>query len=367
MSVSSPQGYRLPHIPEFDGLRAFLALWVVAGHIGTSIAQSLSPFPQNLANTAAVDVFIILSGFVITNLRWTRPEGYRVYIARRWLRLFPAYLLALCVSIAMLGISETALQRAPVSEMTATRLEFIQAAHEHFMAHLLAHVTLLQGVVPSSWLPKSAFTFIGQAWSVSMEWQFYLIAPFLLGLLMTPRRLMGACAFALVCIGLSGVQYPGFIGTKIWYFAIGIASFHAWRNVASQTSFKLRLWQRIAALAAFLLALSVHSYAIALWNAIWMSVVLERSGSGKLACLICAVLKSTWVQYLGIRSYSFYLWHMVALNLCLYVLGYFTFYDGMFSGVLALSTIGLTVIVCHLSYRYLERPAIEYGRKLANC
>ena len=364
MSTSAPQGYILPHIREFDGLRAFLALWVVAGHIGTSIHQSLSPFPQNLANTAAVDVFIILSGFVITYLRWTRPEGYRVYIARRWLRLFPAYLLALFVSIATLGITETALQRAPVSEMTATRLEFIQAALEHFIAHLLAHVTLLQGVVPSSWLPKSAFTFIGQAWSVSMEWQFYLIAPFLLALLMTPRRLLGTSTFAMVCAGLSSVQYPGFIGTKIWYFAIGIASFHAWRYVASRTSLKLGLWQRLAALAALLLALSVHSYAIALWIAIWMSVVLERSGDGKLAGVICAVLKSTCVQYLGMRSYSLYLWHMVALNVCLYLLGRFTLNSEFFNGLLAVSTVGLTVIVSELSYRYLETPAIEYGRTL---
>ena len=61
--------------------------------------------------------------------------------------------------------------------------------------HFAAHVLLLQGLIPQSLLPYAYITLLGPAWSLSTEWQFYL----LIGLL-APRRL-GRCALALLAMG----------------------------------------------------------------------------------------------------------------------------------------------------------------------
>jgi len=45
------------------------------------------------------------------------------------------------------------------------------------MSHLLAHLTLLHGALPHNILPASEYMFLAPAWSLSLEWQFYLIAP----------------------------------------------------------------------------------------------------------------------------------------------------------------------------------------------
>lgn len=43
--------------------------------------------------------------------------------------------------------------------------------------NILAHIPLIHGLIPPSALPDAAAAFLGRAWSISTEWQFYLIAP----------------------------------------------------------------------------------------------------------------------------------------------------------------------------------------------
>jgi len=51
---------------------------------------------------------------------------------------------------------------------------------------LLAHLTMLHGAVPDQILPGSSITYLPPAWSISVEWQFYLVAPFLFAFLKRP-------------------------------------------------------------------------------------------------------------------------------------------------------------------------------------
>lgn len=72
-----------------------MALWVVMGHVALTFNipdLEANPLWKILGeNGRAVNVFIILSGFVIFHLLNTKKERYERYIARRFLRLFPAY------------------------------------------------------------------------------------------------------------------------------------------------------------------------------------------------------------------------------------------------------------------------------------
>jgi peptidoglycan/LPS O-acetylase OafA/YrhL len=126
---------------------------------------------QGRTGAYAVDGFIILSGFVITQLLVTKNEPYGIFILRRLMRLFPAF--AVCLALALLV--------RPFTFGTAPS-ELIREASEnkYFWWHLGAHASLIHGLVPTAWLPISQLAFLPPGWSVSLEFQLYLVAPLVL-------------------------------------------------------------------------------------------------------------------------------------------------------------------------------------------
>src|SRR5438270_6252769 len=79
-----------------EGLRAWLAWGVFFGHIALFAGLSRIGIPSGAADLASdcVQIFIIVSGFVITHLLLAQQEGYPSYIARRFFRLFPAFVVS---------------------------------------------------------------------------------------------------------------------------------------------------------------------------------------------------------------------------------------------------------------------------------
>lgn len=71
-------------------------VFLSAGSNGNKIADAVYKM-----GGVAVFVFIILSGFVITHLLFTKRERYLSYLVRRAFRLFPAYLVCLAISLAL--------------------------------------------------------------------------------------------------------------------------------------------------------------------------------------------------------------------------------------------------------------------------
>src|SRR3954466_4262224 len=94
-------------IPQLEGLRAVLAWTVVVAHIficsgffGPKIggASLLSQVAD-----AAVDLFLLLSGFAITRLILVERDPLPVYALRRACRIVPAYWVALSAAILLNG------------------------------------------------------------------------------------------------------------------------------------------------------------------------------------------------------------------------------------------------------------------------
>ena len=78
-----PKG-SVPHVPEFDGLRGYLAWWVVAFHMYQD--AGLHKLNSKLLSSTigqgwgAVPIFFILSGFVIALTEGSRREPYPVFL-----------------------------------------------------------------------------------------------------------------------------------------------------------------------------------------------------------------------------------------------------------------------------------------------
>src|SRR5882757_3055269 len=176
----------MKHIKEFDGLRGLLALWVFASH-----ALELGPYSAAAAPlrpNLAVDIFIILSGFVIFHLLGT-GEDYRTFITRRWFRLFPVFAVCFLIALALYGWMQ-------VDDEVAFGLGHLS----NLKPHLVAHATMLHGVVPEQILPHSARAILVPAWSISLEWQFYLVAPLLFVFAMRPNGKLTLLVAALLAL-----------------------------------------------------------------------------------------------------------------------------------------------------------------------
>ncbi len=89
----------MKHVKEFDGLCGLLAAWVLLAHV--FYLSHFEQFRVAMRAGMAVDIFLILSGFIIFNLR-ERGETYGAFITRRFFGSFRPFSLAsssVCCSV----------------------------------------------------------------------------------------------------------------------------------------------------------------------------------------------------------------------------------------------------------------------------
>lgn len=363
----------MKYIKEFEGLRGLMAMWVVVGHWATTVGISLDPLHPKLHNAYAVDVFILLSGFAITALIESKKESYAPYIIRRFFRIFPVYLFFFIVSVVLIDFTHEAFSSAPDSFMKDNRVKIAESSIQYAPYHIVAHLFAAHSLIPDVILPDTAYAFLGQAWSISLEWQFYIIAPFVIAFIKKRQTLL-SCAIALIGTGLmvlySYVAPAGFIGRHYEFFMIGIASYYAISFLTGDRSDKVSsslIW--LAVLAISMLLLSFRSDAIIPY-VIWLGVLYVVVGAYRkmdvFSILVSRALTSKPAMFLGKMSYSIYLSHMIVIVCVLTVLNR---YSGISLELHALllfcSTVPLTILLSWLTYTYIEKPFMDMGKSLA--
>lgn len=357
-------------LPELEGLRGFLSWWVVVCHALTHSGYSIDTLGRGWRLLAhgdyAVDVFIILSGFVIHKLWHDSREPYRVFIARRFLRLWPAYIVCLIGSVALRPFLFEAVIHPPLGDpaLAARRVLTFQSETAHYWTHLATHVPMLQSTIPETRLPSSAVALLGPAWSISLEWQFYLVAPLIFAAL-TRGRAVAWSVFAIVA-GLGwlaryspplSVWFPmeAFLPQKLLLFAIGIASHDFWRAFRDYGG---GIAPALCGLAVLVLAFTLN-LPLAIWAAT-LAIALSRHSLPK------RLLNSAPLQFLGRVSYSTYLGHMLvlwSLQAAAFALLPHVTQTTMLSILLGLGG-PLILLLSALLHRWVEVPAIAYGRTL---
>ena len=344
-------------LAELEGVRALMAWWVVAGHIAWFFSDRVG---NAIHNDSAVMVFMALSGFVITALICDKREPYGAFMIRRVFRLWPAYLIALAISVATLSAQASALTHAPFHpQFAAFRLSNIAASLDQFWPQLATHLVMAQGLVPDAVLPHGSVAMLGQAWSLSVEVQFYLIAPLVIWLISSGRVGIAAAAAMGVCLFLLGGHGPlrdnsAFIGRYVPWFAVGIASFYLWRARTHRRS-----WMLAGGFCVLLAGYGVLARDPA--ALVWIGVLAALFWVGPMGrALAHPVLKR-----LGEASYSTYLFHMLPLYLGAYVLNALALDRGVYLAALALITVVVTLVASLASYRHVEKPMMSLGAYLA--
>jgi peptidoglycan/LPS O-acetylase OafA/YrhL len=201
---------------DLDVFRAALC-WLVVG-VHCAWFGGTHSWIWHKAGVWAVNGFVLLSGYVITLLLLRKRESYRKFIFRRAMRLYPVY--AVCLAVMLL-------LRLLISGLIPQDA-IIDANNEHyFWPSLWLHLGMLHGLEIA---PSIQHTFLPPAWSISLEWQLYLIAPLLLfaALKWRTRFLAPALLFAagVAFLHLRGrwTLGDGFFLSHLFYFSLGLAA-----------------------------------------------------------------------------------------------------------------------------------------------
>lgn len=335
-------------LKRLDGVRGLLACYVMLGH--ALPLTTAPPWLQAICRhgQAGVDLFFALSGMVIAFSLARHGNSFRRFMAARARRLFPVYLLVLAASM-VLGTLGDPLRCLPWA--AGARQIFAVSLPSPLWPHIIAHLTLLQGIIPQPVLPYAYVTLLGPAWSLSTEWQFYL----LIGLA-APRHL---ARFALVVLAVGALWHlapyraafsRAFFPEAAPYFALGLAS-AAWLRGDGRA-----LLPCIIGACALGLLVSPEK---ALPSLVWGGVMLaQRKEWG-------AVLEHPVLQYLGAISYPLYLVNEPVLRGGALLLGPFmSGHPGLFSVLLLANAIAISLVLAALLHHGVETPFMRAGRKL---
>jgi peptidoglycan/LPS O-acetylase OafA/YrhL len=176
------------YFPALDGLRALAFLMVFAVH-----------YEQMLWGWAGVDVFFVLSGFLITGILYdSRDDAHRVrnFYVRRALRIFPLYY----------GVMILLAASYPVFRWQWTWAWLVWPAYVgNFVVGIHPFVIrsptqLLADFQPLSRAFPSVQLFLGHFWSLCVEEQFYLMWPWVVFWVRDRKKLMYIClACVVIC------------------------------------------------------------------------------------------------------------------------------------------------------------------------
>jgi peptidoglycan/LPS O-acetylase OafA/YrhL len=360
-----------------------MAWWVVLSHF-----VQLNPLSQRLPVSLrvfvnhgnwAVQIFMIVSGFVITNLLLSRPTSFQSYLTQRFFRLYPLFCFASLLAVVVSPL-ELAMWAHPLLvrgyEVVSAR---IASEHLHPFIHFVLHATLLHGVIPDDRLAYASSAFLPPAWSLSVEWQFYIAAPVILwaatrrGIIAHGVLALGIAASAVTTFGHYGWwRYLSFLPDAMPYFFVGIATNLLVKGKAS-VSILMATFAGVAIAATS--ANTNHASGVPVVLALWAVFVVMAIGDTGDAPpwarwtrpVSRIVATNRVVLYLGQISYSTYLIHIPVLGL---VVGTGTRLRGGVDPVLTLAltvaAVPLIIIVSAFTHRYIELPGIRLGQRLTS-
>lgn len=331
---------------DINFLRALAVMTVVLFHYN---------IPLFSAGFVGVDIFFVISGFLMTGIVSAgilnnKFSFVNFYLARAR-RIWPA-LIVLCLFVLLLGwfILTTADYKTLSSHVRESLL---------FSSNLkyLSEAGYFDIESSSKWLLHT--------WSLSVEWQFYLLYPFLVWILYklaykadnkSLYLMVGHIFFALVFFSIN-VFYTESnpsksfysLESRAWEMLLGGLAFFAGRaQIPSSLS-------RVLLAAGFLLLGATFVF-VSEGDIGWPGYYALLPTLGAFFVIVAGhgnlFSRVSLVQWLGDRSYSIYLWHWPLM-----VLSYYFQFTELWMSFLF---IVLSLFLGNISYIYIENPARRY-------
>lgn len=349
--------YKATHrFANLDGLR-FVAIVLVMFHHVLPEHQATGALWQR--GFLGVDLFFVLSGFLITTLLLREADAnggsfsLRKFYQRRVLRILPAYYLLI----------------------TAVSLYYVVGKERADLAELVPYYYLFLSNFLTEHLPT-----LDPTWSVSVEEQFYMIWPLLL--LLIPKRNVVSFLLVLIFINVAGARGafgsdPAHLGPLVLrlpnptYAPLLLGALLA-MHLHTQRGFELLArvlggrWTSLSLATALVVCVALAPLDLRglpnlaihlLMTGLLASLVIRENGFG------ARVLQTPMIARVGVVSYGIYLYHLVVLD----VVGRLFDKLGVSSIALTFVVYGiLSWIVAEISFRTFEtffqrfRPRTKY-------
>jgi len=350
----------LGRVRALDGVRGVAICLVLGAHYVSPVVHG--------GNIVGVQLFFVLSGFLITSLLLVeRTRSGRIslplFYARRALRLLPAFyamVLVYLLAVAVLG------DRLDTSPGTAA-----------------ASVGLASGYVFnfSSAFGVRAAAELGPLWTLSVEEQFYLLWPTLLGVLLarrtSPTALARGIAAAIAVLWIVRPVTWSLLGIRIYEYTstwadslligvlLAVLVHYGWTSrmrlfaVLQTGRAQLVAWAILGVAALMDLKTSPMTYAVvlpvlacAMATVVWGSASAPNGTAARL-------LSTRVIVWLGVLSYSLYLYNL-PVRYCLEAI------IGDHGLVLLALGVPLSVAFAAASRVLVEEPALRFKDRIAN-
>ncbi len=338
-----PQAKQYSYRPEIDGIRAFAVTAVIINHFNKEILPS---------GYLGVDIFFVISGFVITSSLAGRPsknlgDFLAGFYTRRIKRLVPALVLFVLITSVLICLFNSSpsdsLSTGIASLFGLSNLYLLKQSTDYFAASTELNV----------------FT---HTWSLGVEEQFYFLFPFLVWFTGFSRLAnKGARNLFLVMGTLSVTSLIAFVysyktnqpasyflmPTRLWEMGAGCLLFlglkHSNRFLRALEKFPplIATGAVVAVLFAHLQFAVQATFAIVVLTAVLITCLHSGTAAYKL-------FTHTRVVYIGLISYSLYLWHWGVLSLSRWTIG-IHWWSVPFQ-------LALILLLSIASYRYVETP-----------
>ncbi|MCS5691818.1 acyltransferase [Cyanobium sp. FGCU-6] len=344
MASSDPITSAFRYRPEIDGLRAIAILAVIINHFDKRALPG---------GFLGVDIFFVISGFVITGSLLARQfdhstDFYTGFYVRRIKRLWPA----LIILVAIVGFLICLVNPNPGLSLQTGLASLIGASN------LLLYK--LQTDYFASSTDLNVFT---HTWSLGVEEQFYVVYPFLFwscGL--GRRRQAAATAFVYILAALSLLSLCLYVWLKpdhpdaafylmpsrFWEMGLGCLACFWMRNSRRSLVDGHRWLTPLICLlmvgVALVIPPSTSPFATII-AAVSTTILLVSISSNSFLLNFFSTPKLVWV---GLLSYSLYLWHWPVLSLSRWTIG-IHWWTIPFQLL-------LIVLIAYGSYRWIEKP-----------
>ncbi len=339
----------LPHIAALDGIRGIAIATVLIYHTRFYIIQDTFPTPRG--GFLGVDVFFVVSGFLITALLLIEDRRHdsislRGFYWRRTVRLFPA-LLGMLGAYLLYAAYAGVLGREEIAAVVAA----------------LGFVSNWWRIVDGTNVPG-----LGHLWSLAVEEQFYLVWPTVVLLFVRRKRFEVAASLIAMAI----------VASMLWRMVLWSRA-DDWVLVYIRTDARIDqllvgalvavLWFHgklpsrpigLAWLGAAVVAIAMivaTPQSSVLYNG-GFTVVAAATGLVVVGCLDGRWAGSAWLNFgplrlLGKVSYALYLWHEPVLWATSREAGGLPVLLQVFIGI------GLSILAATISWRLLETPALR--------